>query len=123
VGAGVVAGLLVGKTVGIFGSTWALARFTRAELDDDLAWVDVLGVSVLAGIGFTVSLLLGGLAFGHGSVRDEHVKVGVLAGSLLAAAVASVLLRVRNRVYRRLHEAELRDEDQDGVPDVYQRRD
>ena len=78
---------------------------------------------MLAGIGFTVSLLIGELAFGAGSVRDDHVKVAVLAGSLLAAALAAVVLTIRNRVYRRLHDADLLDSDQDGVPDAYQRGD
>ncbi len=59
----VVLGLVLGKLVGVFGGTWAVARFTRAELDDDLAWWDVSGLSLLAGIGFTVSLLIGELAF------------------------------------------------------------
>lgn len=123
VAVGIVLALVVGKTVGVLGSTYLLARFTHAELDDDLAWVDVLGVSVLAGIGFTVSLLIGELAFGPDSVRDEHVKIGVLLGSLLAAAVAAVILRLRNRTYRLLCAAEEVDEDADGVPDVYQRGD
>ncbi|WP_456698449.1 Na+/H+ antiporter NhaA [Aeromicrobium sp. P5_D10] len=117
---GIIAGLLVGKTVGVFSTTWLVARFTRAELDDDLAWIDVLGLSMLAGIGFTVSLLIGELAYGPGSAADEHVKVGVLVGSLAAAIAASVLLRLRNRHYADLHETEGRDDDGDGVPDVYQ---
>ncbi|ABS03590.1 Na+/H+ antiporter NhaA [Kineococcus radiotolerans SRS30216 = ATCC BAA-149] len=117
---GIVAGLVVGKAAGILGATAAVSRFTRARLDPSLSWWDVLGASLLGGIGFTVSLLIGELAFGAGSVRDEHVKVGVLTGSLLAAALAAVVLRARNRVYRRLHEAERVDEDADGVPDVYQ---
>jgi NhaA family Na+:H+ antiporter len=117
---GIVAGLVVGKTVGIFGSTYLMARFTRATLNDDLRWVDVLGLSMLAGIGFTVSLLIGDLAYGAGSLRDEHVKVGVLCGSLLAAVLAAVLLRARNRVYRRMCEAEELDSDADGTPDVYE---
>ncbi len=121
VAVGIVAGLVLGKVLGIFGSTWVMARFTRAELDDDLAWVDVLGVSMLAGIGFTVSLLIGELAFGPDSATDEHVKVGVLAGSLLASVLATILLRGRNRVYRRICEDEERDDDADGVPDVYSR--
>jgi NhaA family Na+:H+ antiporter len=116
----VVLGLVVGKLVGVFGGTWAFARFTRAELDTDLSWWDVLGLSLLAGIGFTVSLLVGELAFGAGSPRDEHVKLAVLTGSLLAALLATVVLRARNRVYRRLAEAESRDEDGDGVPDAFQ---
>ena len=82
---GIVVGLVVGKTIGIFGSTYLVARFTRARLDDDLRWIDVVGLSVLAGIGFTVSLLIGDLAFGADGTRDEHVKLGVLCGSLLAA--------------------------------------
>ncbi|WP_211357053.1 Na+/H+ antiporter NhaA [Nocardioides rubriscoriae] len=117
---GVVLGLVLGKPVGIAGSTWLLARFTRADLDDDLSWVDVIGMAMLAGIGFTVSLLIGELAFGAGSQADEHVKVGVLVGSLVAATLAAVVLRARNRVYRRLCEQETLDEDQDGIPDVYQ---
>ena len=63
---GVMLGLVGGKVVGVFGTTWLLARFTRAELDEDLAWSDLLGVALLAGIGFTVSLLIGELAFGAG---------------------------------------------------------
>ncbi len=103
---GIVVALVAGKTVGVLGGTWLTARFTRAELDEGLEWGDVLGLSLLAGIGFTVSLLIGELAFGPGSERDDHVKAAVLAGSLLAAALAAVVLRRRDRVYRRLAEAE-----------------
>ena len=117
---GVVLALVVGKAVGVLGGTWSFARFTRAELDDDLAWTDVLGLSLLAGMGFTVSLLIGGLAYGPSSARDEHIKVAVLAGSLLAAALAAVDLRLRNRVYRRIEAEEQRDEDGDGVPDCFE---
>ena len=117
---GVVTGLVVGKTVGIAGCTWLLATFTRADLDDELTWVDVIGLAMLAGIGFTVSLLIGELAFGGGSEQDEHVKVGVLVGSLLATTLATGVLRMRNRAYRRIRRIEERDADADGVPDVYQ---
>ncbi|WP_007023755.1 Na+/H+ antiporter NhaA [Saccharomonospora iraqiensis] len=117
---GIVAGLVLGKAFGIFGTTYLMGRFTKAELDRDIAWVDVLGLSLLAGIGFTVSLLVGDLAFGTGGDRDELVKIAVLCGSLLAALLATVILRLRNRVYRRIHEEETRDEDRDGIPDVYQ---
>jgi NhaA family Na+:H+ antiporter len=92
VAVGVVVGLVAGKTVGILGATWLVARFTRARLDPDLQWVDVLGVAVLAGIGFTVSLLIGELAYGTGSVRNEHATIGVLIGSLLAGVLASIIL-------------------------------
>ncbi len=120
VAVGIVTGLIVGKAVGITGATWLLARFTRAELDDELAWSDILGMALLAGIGFTVSLLIGDLAFGAGSEQADHVKVAVLAGSVLAAVLASVVLRSRNRAYRRISERESRDLDQDGVPDAFQ---
>jgi NhaA family Na+:H+ antiporter len=118
---GIVAGLVIGKSAGIAGSTWLLATFTRADLDEDLSWVDVIGMAMLGGIGFTVSLLIGELAFGAGSERDDHVKVGVLVGSLLATLLATAVLRARNRVYRRICELEELDADADGIPDVYQR--
>lgn len=118
---GVVAGLVLGKLVGIFGSTFLMARFTRAELDDDIAWSDLFGLSLLAGVGFTVSLLIGELAFGAGSIADEHVKIGVLIGSLIAALLAAIVLRSRNKIYARIHDDETRDDDLDGIPDVYQR--
>ena len=117
---GIMVALVAGKLVGVFGGTWLLTRFTHAELDEDLSWWDVLGLSLLAGIGFTVSLLVGELAFGAGSDRDDHVKLAVLMGSLIAAALASVVLRTRNRVYRRLAEEESLDLDGDGVPDCFE---
>ncbi|MEI4270223.1 Na+/H+ antiporter NhaA [Klenkia sp. LSe6-5] len=120
VAVGIVAGLVVGKAVGITGATWLVSRFTRAQLDTDLRWPDVVGLSLLAGIGFTVSLLIGELAFGAGSLRDEHVKVGVLTGTLIAALLATAVLKPRDRTYRRIAEAEARDDDGDGIPDVYQ---
>ncbi len=120
---GVVVGLVVGKCVGVFGGTYLFARFTKASLDDDLAWADVLGLSLLAGVGFTVSLLIGELAFGMGSERDDHVRLGILLGSVLAALLAAVVLRLRNRHYRRIEAEETRDDDADGVPDVYVRPD
>jgi NhaA family Na+:H+ antiporter len=117
---GIVLGLLVGKTAGVFTATYLVARFTRAHLDEGLAWIDVFGLAILAGIGFTVSLLIGELAFGEGSARDDHVKVAVLTGSLVSALVASVVLRMRDRAYRRIRARETVDADRDGIPDVYQ---
>ncbi|UZJ24006.1 Na+/H+ antiporter NhaA [Rhodococcus antarcticus] len=117
---GIVGGLVVGKTVGVTGATWLMARFTRVKLDPDLQWVDVFGLAILAGIGFTVSLLIGELAYGTESLRDDHVKVGVLAGSLLAGLLATIVLRARNRHYRRICAEEQRDDDHDGIPDVYE---
>ena len=117
---GIIVGLVIGKPIGIMVATWLVARFTKADLDDDLSWTDVLGLSVLAGVGFTVSLLIGELAFGPGSELDEHVKIGVLLGSLSAALLATVVLRLRSRTYQRLDAAEQVDQDRDGIPDVYE---
>ncbi|MER6435396.1 MULTISPECIES: Na+/H+ antiporter NhaA [unclassified Streptomyces] len=117
---GVVLGLVVGKSVGVFGGTWLTARFTRASLSDDLAWPDVFAVASLAGIGFTVSLLIGELAFAADPVLTDEVKAAVLAGSLVAAVFATTLLKIRNAKYRALCEAEERDEDSDGIPDIYE---
>ncbi|MEU9195026.1 Na+/H+ antiporter NhaA [Streptomyces hundungensis] len=117
---GVVLGLVVGKAVGIFGGTWLAARFTKAELNDDLAWPDVFAVASLAGIGFTVSLLIGELAFDGQERLTDEVKAAVLVGSLTAAILASVLLKMRVRKYKALVEDEERDDDQDGIPDMYE---
>ncbi|MFE0383720.1 Na+/H+ antiporter NhaA [Streptomyces bungoensis] len=120
---GVVLGLVLGKTLGIFGGTWLTARFTRASLSEDLAWADVFAVATLAGIGFTVSLLIGELAFEGQAVLTDEVKASVLVGSLTAALCATVLLKLRNAKYRGLCAEEERDEDQDGIPDVYEEDD
>lgn len=117
---GVLAGLVLGKPIGVFGTTFLLARFTGAELDEDLGWLDVAGVALLAGIGFTVSLLIGELAFGTNTELDVHAKIGVLAGSVVAGALAAGVLLSRNARYRRIHLLETRDADDDGVPDIYQ---
>ncbi|MFF1543824.1 Na+/H+ antiporter NhaA [Streptomyces sp. NPDC058291] len=120
---GVVLGLVVGKTVGIFGGTWLTARFTRASLSEDLVWADVFAVASLAGIGFTVSLLIGELAFEGDAVLTDEAKAAVLLGSVIAALLATVLLKLRNAAYRRMCETEERDEDLDGIPDVYEQDD
>ncbi|MGV0812812.1 Na+/H+ antiporter NhaA [Mycolicibacterium boenickei] len=117
---GIVAGLVIGKAVGVFGTTWVLSAVTQASLDSALRWIDVFGMALLAGIGFTVSLLIGDLAYGVGSDHDEHVKVAVLTGSVVAALLASVVLTMRNRHYRKICEQEARDDDRDGMPDVFQ---
>ncbi|MFJ7902327.1 Na+/H+ antiporter NhaA [Streptomyces sp. NPDC096198] len=116
---GVVLGLVVGKTVGIFGGTWLTVRFTRASLSEGLAWGDVFAVASLAGIGFTVSLLIGELAFDGDPGLADQVKAAVLVGSLIAAVCATALLKVRNAKYRALCAEEERDDDMDGIPDVY----
>ncbi|WP_243738210.1 Na+/H+ antiporter NhaA [Cellulomonas shaoxiangyii] len=104
VGLGVVLGLVLGKPLGIVLATWLVSRFTRARLAPGLGWWDVTGVGLLAGIGFTVSLLVGSLAFGTGTVLADHVVVGVLAASLLAALLGGSVLAWRGRVHTALAE-------------------
>ncbi|WP_460304363.1 Na+/H+ antiporter NhaA [Actinocorallia aurea] len=117
---GVLVGLVLGKPIGITTATWLVARFTRAELDEGLTWTDVFGLALLAGIGFTVSLLIGELAFPAHPETADLVKIAVLTASLTATFLAALVLRARNRVYRRIHAAETADQDHDGIPDVYQ---
>lgn len=93
----IIAGLVVGKPLGILGAVWLSTRLTSARLDRSLHMLDIAAVGGLAGIGFTVSLLVGELAFSEGSEREERVKVGVLAASVLATGVGTVLLRLRAR--------------------------
>jgi len=119
---GILVGRIVGKLAGILGAAFLVARFTRAKLDESLSWADVAGLGVLAAVGFTVSLLIGELAFGVGSERFDHAKVALLAGSVLAALPATVVLRLRNRTYRALCAEEEVDANLDGVPDVYEER-
>jgi NhaA family Na+:H+ antiporter len=116
---GVALGLAAGKVLGVFGGSYLAVRFTRARLSPELAWADVLAVAMLAGIGFTVSLLIGELAYPD-PADLEHIKAAVLFGSLTSALLACLLLRLRNNKYRRLYEEENRDENADGIPDVYQ---
>jgi NhaA family Na+:H+ antiporter len=94
---GVVVGLVVGKPVGVFVGGWLVARFTRAELDPSIVWRDVVGVAVLAGIGFTVSLLVSDLSF-EGAERDA-AKTAVLIGSVFSAVLGVLVLGHRDRFH------------------------
>jgi NhaA family Na+:H+ antiporter len=88
---GVVLGLVAGKLVGVSAFTWLAVRLGIARLPDDLRWRHVLGLAALAGIGFTVSIFVAGLAFADLALQDE-AKVGVLVASVAAAALGSALL-------------------------------
>jgi Na+:H+ antiporter, NhaA family len=116
---GIAVGLVLGKAIGITGATWLVSRFSRAQLDENLGWLDVIGLALLGGIGFTVSLLITELAYGAESASYDHAKVGILAGTVAAALLATVLLRLRNRRYRLMYEEETRDADDDGIPDAW----
>jgi len=100
----IVMALVVGKPLGITLATWIITRVRRIDLDPNLRWIDIIGVGLLAGIGFTVSLLVAELSFAAGSAHHDHAKVAILTASVVAALVASVLLGIRNRRYRKLAE-------------------
>jgi NhaA family Na+:H+ antiporter len=98
---GVVAGLVIGKPVGIFLTTFALVLLTRATLDPAVRWADLLAVACVGGIGFTVSLLIGKLAFEPASPHEAAIKAGVLFGSLGAAVIGALLLSWRTAWHRK----------------------
>ena len=92
---GVIAGLIIGKTVGVLGGAYLTARFTRAELAADLRWSEIFSVALLGGVGFTVALLISDLAFADQPELQDQGKAAVLIGSLLAGLLAAVSLRRR----------------------------
>ena len=96
----VIAGLVIGKPIGVLLATYLLTRFTAAKLNENLKWGDLIGVGLLAGIGFTVSLLIAELSFEDGSGALAAGKIGILAGSLVSAILAVLFLRVSKRVVR-----------------------
>ena len=89
---GVVLGLVVGKTVGIIAASWLAVRSRLATMPDGLRWGDLVGVAALAGMGFTVSLFVSGLAYADPHLQAE-AKLGTLAATLLAALVGTAMLR------------------------------
>jgi len=118
---GVLVGLLVGKPIGVIGGAWLMARFTRASLNPALRWADVIAVGVLAGIGFTVSLLIAELAFEEDPQLLTDAKVGILAATFGAAVLSALVLARRKRALDQLMADEDTDSDADGIPDVYER--
>ena len=117
---GIILGLVVGKPIGVLGLAWLTARFTRASLSPDIGWRDVAALGVVAGIGFTVALLISELAYGSDAGRLDSAKLAVLAASVIAAALAAIALRTRNRHYAEVFAREEADRDGDGIPDVYE---
>jgi Na+:H+ antiporter, NhaA family len=86
-------GLIVGKQVGIFGSIWLSVKMGLAPRPAGASWMQVYGMSLLCGIGFTMSLFIGGLAFA-GAMQSDAVKMGVLMGSALSALAGWIILRI-----------------------------
>ena len=120
---GVAIGLVAGKCLGIFVTTFVIVRFTQAQLGTDIRWIDVLGLALVSGIGFTVSLLIAELSFTGSDPQQGFAKLAILIASLVSAVLASMVLLPRSRAYRALAQREDVDEDHDGIPDVYQRTD
>jgi NhaA family Na+:H+ antiporter len=96
----IIVALFVGKTLGIFGGTYLVTRLTRACLNPALRWSDILAIGLLAGIGFTVSLLIAELSYADSQTLIADAKVGILAASLLASLCAVIALRLRTRSVR-----------------------
>ena len=90
---GITAGLLLGKAIGVFGAACLMIRFTKARLPDQATWMQFFGVCVLCGVGFTMSLFIGGLAFaGQAAAFDTQLKLGVLMGSILSGVLGALIL-------------------------------
>jgi NhaA family Na+:H+ antiporter len=117
---GVLVGLLLGKPIGVIGGAWLMARFTRASLNPALRWADLVAVGFLAGIGFTVSLLIAELAFYEEKTLLAEAKLGILSATLGAAVLSALVLARRRRALAELIAAEEADVDADGIPDVYE---
>lgn len=93
---GVAAGLVVGKLVGVFGTVAILVKARLADLPAAASWGQTLGVALLCGIGFTMSLFIGLLAFDDPALQDR-AKFGILFGSLIAGLAGYFILRISNR--------------------------
>ena len=96
---GIVFGLVLGKPIGVVGVAWLVARFSRAKLSTKLSWWDVATVGVLAGVGFTVSLLINELAFKTSEANASVGTLAVLIASTISAILAIVAIQFRNRAH------------------------
>jgi NhaA family Na+:H+ antiporter len=89
---GIAAGLFIGKQIGVFGATWLLVKSGIAKLPHGANWMMVWGISMLAGIGFTMSLFIGSLSF-EGDAMMNMVRLGVMTGSVLSAVAGYLVLK------------------------------
>ena len=90
---GITLGLFVGKQIGVLGSVWLAVRLKLADCPAGASWPQVYGVALLCGVGFTMSLFVGLLAFPTSPELQDAVKVGVLMGSLISAVLGALVLR------------------------------
>ena len=92
---GIALGLFVGKQIGIFATVWLAVRTGLARLPEGMGWLHLYGVSVLCGIGFTMSLFISSLAFEQGAIAYAlNDRLGILMGSVLSAFVGYLILRL-----------------------------
>lgn len=94
---GIMLGLFLGKQIGVFGFGWVAIRAGLADLPAHANWSQFYGIALLCGIGFTMSLFIGLLAFPESAVLQDQTKIGVLAGSLLSGVAGYLLLRIAKR--------------------------
>ena len=91
---GIALGLFAGKQIGIFGAIWLLSRLGWASRPAHASWAQVYGVALLCGVGFTMSLFIGGLAFAGHPHESDAAKLGILLGSLASATAGFLVLRL-----------------------------
>ena len=105
-------GLFVGKQIGVFGSIWAAVKIGLAPRPDHARWAELYGASLLCGVGFTMSLFIGALAFPNSPEAVEAAKLGTLAGSLLAAIAGYSVMRFTTP-------GDFSEEDHDEVEEIF----
>lgn len=115
---GIAAGLFLGKQLGILGAVWLTVRLGLASRLRGATWLQVWGVAMLCGIGFTMSLFIGALAFPGDPERVEEAKLGILAGSFLSAIGGYLVLRLAPVHPRHQEEESLQDREIGGDGDV-----
>jgi NhaA family Na+:H+ antiporter len=93
---GIILGLFIGKQAGIFGATWLAIRLGLSPKPAGASWMQIYGIALLTGIGFTMSLFIGSLAISDPALQDQ-IRIGVLVGSLLSAAAGALVLLVAAR--------------------------
>jgi NhaA family Na+:H+ antiporter len=94
---GIVTGLFIGKQVGVFGTVFTLVKAGLVPMPAAARWSQIYGVSVLTGIGFTMSLFIGLLAYPAAPALQDLLKVGVLSGSLISGIAGALILLAVNR--------------------------
>jgi NhaA family Na+:H+ antiporter len=94
---GIIAGLVIGKQLGVFGTMWVAVKTGFCEMPAGVNWRQLYGVAMLCGIGFTMSLFIGGLAFPGNALLQNEVRLGVLIASLISAVSAYILLRTSSQ--------------------------